>query len=139
LFLWLSRRGDLIEIHRFLARNIACSRSIEPITFNPIGSSMAASVCSPTVDQLVSTVPPSGGQKRTRIRLTSKRKITTSSDQVITELYSCHSSRNRSNLVSVNLVFGRLFEAFQHISRRSEPMPRLELISNLPRRLGRHQ
>jgi hypothetical protein len=67
--------------------------------------------------QPISAAPPSGGQKWKCIRLTSKRKITTSSDQVITELPSYHSSRNRSNLVSVNLVFGCLFEAFQHISQ----------------------
>jgi hypothetical protein len=49
--------------------------------------------------------------------LASKCKTTTSSDQVITELSSYHGSRNRLNLVSVNLAFGRLFEAFQHISQ----------------------
>jgi hypothetical protein len=91
--------------------------SIEPITSNPIGSNMAAPVCPPAADQRVSAAPPSGGQKRKRISLASKRKIPTSSDQVITELPFYHLSRNRSNLVSVNLVFGRLFEAFQHISR----------------------
>jgi hypothetical protein len=91
--------------------------SIEPITSNPIGSNMAAPVCPPAADQHVSAAPPSGGQKRKRIRLASKRKIPTSSDQVITELPSYHSSHNRSNLVSVNLIFGRLFEAFQHISQ----------------------
>jgi hypothetical protein len=91
--------------------------SIEPITSNPIGSSMAAPVCPPTADQPVSTVPPSDGQKQKCIRLASKRKITTSSNQVIIELHSCHLSCNRSNLVSVNLVFGCLFEAFQHISQ----------------------
>jgi hypothetical protein len=91
--------------------------SIEPITSNPTGSNMAAPVCPPAADQRVSAAPPSGGQKRKRISLASKRKIPTSSDQVITELPFYHLSRNRSNLVSVNLVFGRLFEAFQHISR----------------------
>jgi hypothetical protein len=91
--------------------------SIEPITSNPIGSSMAAPVCPPSADQPVSAAPPSGGQKQKRISLASKRKVTTSSDQVITELHSCHLSRNQSNLVSVNLVFGHLFEAFQHISQ----------------------
>jgi hypothetical protein len=90
---------------------------IEPITSNPIGSNMAAPVCPPAADQPVSAAPLSGGQKRKRIRLASKRKTTASSDQVITKLPSCHLSRNRSNLVSVNLIFGRLFEAFQHISQ----------------------
>jgi hypothetical protein len=90
---------------------------IEPITSNPIGSNMAAPVCTPAADQPVSAAPSSGGQKWKRIRLASKRKITTSSDQVITELPSYHWSRNRSNLVSVNLVFRHLFEAFQHISQ----------------------
>jgi hypothetical protein len=91
--------------------------SIEPITSKPIRSSMAAPVCPPAADQPVFAAPPSGGQKWKRIRLASKRKITTSFDQVMTELHFCHLSCNRSNLVSVNLVFGRLFEAFQHISQ----------------------
>jgi hypothetical protein len=91
--------------------------SIESITSNPIGSNMAAPVYPPAADQRVSAAPLSGGHKQKHIRLASKRKIPTSSDQVITELPFYHSSHNRSNLVSVNLVFGRLFEAFQHISQ----------------------
>jgi hypothetical protein len=89
----------------------------EPITSNPIESNMAALIRPPTADQPVSAAPLSGGQKRKRIMLASKRKTTTSSDQVITELPSYHGSRNRLNLVSVNLAFERLFEAFQHISQ----------------------
>jgi hypothetical protein len=72
---------------------------IEPITSNPIGSNMAAPVCPPATDQPVFAAPSSGGQKQKRIRLASKRNITTSSDQVITELPFYHWSRNRSNLV----------------------------------------
>jgi hypothetical protein len=90
---------------------------IEPISSNPIGSNMAAPVRPPAADQPVFAAPLSGGQKRKCIRLASKRKTTTSPDQVITELPSYHGSHNRLNLVSVNLVFGRLFEAFQHISQ----------------------
>jgi hypothetical protein len=90
---------------------------IESITSNPIGSNMAALVRSPTADQPVSAAPLSGGQKWKRIILAPKCKTTTSSDQVITELPSYHGSHNRLNLVSVNLAFGRLFEAFQHISQ----------------------
>jgi hypothetical protein len=90
---------------------------IEPITSTPIGSNMAAPICPPAADQPVSAAPLSGGQKRKRIMLASKRKTTSSSDQVITELPSYHGSRSRLNLVSVNLAFGRLFEAFQHISQ----------------------
>jgi hypothetical protein len=90
---------------------------IEPITSNPIGSNMAALVRPPAADQPVSVAPLSGGQKWKRIMLASKRKTTTSSDQVITELPSCHGSRNWLNLVAVSLAFGRLFEAFQHISQ----------------------
>jgi hypothetical protein len=89
---------------------------IEPITSIPIGSNMAAPVCPPVADQPISAAPLSDSQKRKRIILASKRKTTTSSDQVITELPSHHGSRNRLNLVLVNLAFGRLFEAFQHIS-----------------------
>jgi hypothetical protein len=90
---------------------------IEPITSNPIRSNMAALIYPPAADQPVSTAPLSSGQKRKRIRLASKCKTTTSSDQVITELSSYHGSRSQLNLVSVNIAFGRLFEAFQHISQ----------------------
>jgi hypothetical protein len=78
---------------------------------------MAAPVCPPAADQPVSAAPLSGGQKRKHIRLASKCKTTASSDQVITELPSYHGFRNQLNLVSANLAFRRLFEAFQHISQ----------------------
>jgi hypothetical protein len=90
---------------------------IEPITSNLIRSNMAALVRPPAADQPVSDPPLSGGQKQKRIRLASKRKTTTSCNQVITELPSYHGSRSQLNLVLVNLTFGRLFEAFQHISQ----------------------
>jgi hypothetical protein len=89
----------------------------EPIISNPIGSNMAAPVCPPAADQPVSAAPLSGGQKRKCIGLASKHKTTASSDQVITELPSYHGSRNQLNLVSVNLAFRCVFEAFQHISQ----------------------
>jgi hypothetical protein len=90
---------------------------IEPITSNLIRSNMAALVCPHAANQPVPAAPLSGGQKWKRIRLTSKRKTTTSSDQVITELPSYHGSHSQLNLISVNLAFGRRFEAFQHISQ----------------------
>jgi hypothetical protein len=90
---------------------------IEPISSNPIGTNMAAPVRPPAADQPVSAAPLSGGQKRKCVRLASKRKTTISSDQVITEPPSYHGYPNRLNLVLVNLAFGRLFEAFQHISQ----------------------
>jgi hypothetical protein len=106
---WKQTAGDDVEGHGIPL--------IEPITSNPIGSNMAALICPPAADQPVSAAPLSGGQKRKRIRLASKRKTTASSDQVITELHSYHGSRNQLNLVSINLAFVRLFEAFQHISQ----------------------
>jgi hypothetical protein len=78
---------------------------------------MAVPICPSIADRLVPAAPLDGGQKRKRIILASKRKTTTSSDQVITELPSYHGSRNRLNLVAVNLIFGHLFEVFQHISQ----------------------
>jgi hypothetical protein len=78
---------------------------------------MAALVRPLIADQSVFAAPLGGGQKRKRIILAPKCKTTTSSDQVITELPSYHGSRNRLNLVAVNLAFGRLFEAFQHVSQ----------------------
>jgi hypothetical protein len=90
---------------------------IEPISSIPIRSNMATPVRPPAADRPVSAGPLSGGQKQKRVRLASKRKTTTSSDQVITEPPSYHGSHTRLTLVFVNLVFGRLFEAFQHISQ----------------------
>jgi hypothetical protein len=89
----------------------------ELITSKPIGSDMAALVRPPVVDQSVFAAPLGGGQKWKCIMLAPKRKTTTSSDQVITELPSYHGSCNRLNLVAVNLAFGRMFEAFQHVSQ----------------------
>jgi hypothetical protein len=89
----------------------------EPITTNLIGFDMAALVRPPAADQSVFAAPLGGSQKRKRIMLAPKRKTTSSSDQVITELPSYHGSRNRLNLVAVDLAFGRLFEAFQHVSQ----------------------
>jgi hypothetical protein len=107
---------------------------IEPITSN-----MSALVRPPAADQPVSAAPLSSGQKRKRIMLTSKRKTTTSSDQVITELPSYHGSRNRLNLVSVNLTFRRLFEAFQHISQAIRTDAMAGTDTRPARNLGRHQ
>jgi hypothetical protein len=90
---------------------------IEPISSIPIGSNMAAPVRPPAADRPVSAGPLSGGQKQKRVRLASKHKTTTSSDQVITEPPSYHGSHTRLTLDSVNLVFGGLFEACQHISQ----------------------
>jgi hypothetical protein len=90
---------------------------IEPISSIPIRSNMAVPVRPPAADRPVSAGPFSGGQKQKRVRLASKHKTTTSSDQVITEPPSYHGSHTRLTLVSVNLVFGCLFEAFQHISQ----------------------
>jgi hypothetical protein len=90
---------------------------IEPISSIPIGSNMAVPVRPPAVDRTVSAGPLSGGQKQKRDRLASKRKTTTSSDQVITKPPSYHGSHTRLTLVSINLVFGCLFEAFHHISQ----------------------
>jgi hypothetical protein len=101
--------GDDVESHEIPL--------IEPITSNPIGSNMAALVRPPAADQPVSAAPLSGGQKWKCITVASKCKTTTSSDQVINELPSYHGSRDRLNLVSVNLTFRCLFEAFQHISQ----------------------
>jgi hypothetical protein len=87
----------------------------EPITSNPIGSDMAVLVHPPVADQSIFAAPLGGGQKRKHIMLAPKHKTTTSSDQMITELPSYHGSRNRLNLAAVNLAFGCLFEAFQHV------------------------
>jgi hypothetical protein len=87
--------------------------STEWIAPNSIGSSMAEHIRPSAADQTTIIVPSgSGQQKRKRVVLVSKCKRSTSSDQVITELPPYHGPRSPLDLVAVEFVFGRLFEAF---------------------------
>jgi hypothetical protein len=92
--------------------------SAEPTVPNLIGSSMAEQICPSATDQLTTAAALGTGQlKKKRLVLVSKRKQHAPSDHVITELFPHHVSRSPLVLVTVKLVFGRLFEAFQCLTQ----------------------
>jgi hypothetical protein len=72
-------------------------------------------------DQFTTTAPLGSGQlKRKLLVLIPKRKQPTPSDQVTTELFPYYVPRSPLGLVVVNLVFDRLFEAFQRPSQAAK-------------------
>jgi hypothetical protein len=78
-----------------------------------IGSSSAGETRPSAADQAVSTTPSGGGQKKKRVVLETKRKQDkVVADQVIIELPSYHGPRSPLDIVAVEHIFGRLFEAF---------------------------
>jgi hypothetical protein len=90
---------------------------LRPIVPNLIGSGMAAQVHPSVADWLTTAAPlGSGHPKKKRLVLVSKRKHAPS-DRVITELFPHHAPQHSLGLVAVKLVFGRLFEAFQHLTQ----------------------
>jgi hypothetical protein len=73
------------------------------------------------VDQFTTAAPLGSGQpKRKHLVLVSKRKQLAPSDKVTTKLLPHHVPRSHLGLVVVKLVFGRLFEAFQHPSQTAK-------------------
>jgi hypothetical protein len=79
---------------------------------------MAERVHASGADQFTTTAPLGSGQlKRKHLVLVPKRKQPTPSDQVTTELLRHHVPQSPLGLVTVKLVFGHLFEAFQHPSQ----------------------
>jgi hypothetical protein len=87
--------------------------SAEALAPNPIGSSSAGETRPSTADQAVPTTPSSGGQKKKCIVLGTKRKHDkVADDQVIIELPLYRGSQSPLDIVVVEHIFGRLFEAF---------------------------
>jgi hypothetical protein len=69
-------------------------------------------------DQAISTTPSGGGQKKKCVVLETKHKHDKAvNDQVIIELPPYHRPRSPLYIVVVEHIFGRLFEAFRHISQ----------------------
>jgi hypothetical protein len=69
-----------------------------------------------TADQTTTTAPSSGGQKKKRVALGTKCKPDKAlADQVITELPPYHGPRSPLDLVAIEHIFGRLFEAFRYV------------------------
>jgi hypothetical protein len=90
----------------------------EPIVPHLIRSSTAVQVRPFAANQLTITAPlGSGPPKKKHLVLTSKRKQSTPSDQVTTELFPHHAPHCSLGLVAVKLVFWRLFEALQHLTQ----------------------
>jgi hypothetical protein len=86
--------------------------SVEKLAPNPTSSSLAGESNPSAVDQTTTTAPPGGGQKKKRVVLGTKRKKDkTPADQVITELPPYRGPRSPLDLVVVEHIFGRLFEA----------------------------
>jgi hypothetical protein len=93
----------------------------KPIVPNLIGSGTAAQVHPSAVEQLTTTAPlGSGPPKKKCLVLASKRKQLAPSDQVTTELFPHHAPRCSLGLVAVKLIFGRLFDALQHLTQAIE-------------------
>jgi hypothetical protein len=88
--------------------------SAEPTVPHLIGSGTAEQVRPSTVDQLTTVAPlGSGHSKKKHLVLASKRKQYAPFDQVTTEFFPHHVPRCSLGLVTVKLIFGRLFEALQ--------------------------
>jgi nitrogen fixation-related uncharacterized protein len=92
--------------------------SAETLAPNLIGSSSAGETRPSAADQAVPTTPSSGGQKKKHVVLGTKRKHNkVADDQVIIELPPYHGPRSPLDIVTVEHIFGHLFEAFRHISQ----------------------
>jgi hypothetical protein len=90
--------------------------SAETLAPNPIESSSAGGIRPSSVDQVVPTAPSSGGQKKKCVVLGTKCKHNkAANDQVIIELPPYREPRSPLDIVVVEHLFGRLFEAFRHI------------------------
>jgi hypothetical protein len=93
--------------------------STEPIAPNPTNSGMVGDIRPSTIRQ-IAAAPSGSRQKKKHVPLSSKRKLATPSpNQVMThiELPPYCEPRSPLNLVAIEIIFGRLFEAFQHTSQ----------------------
>jgi hypothetical protein len=89
--------------------------SVEPIAPGLIGSSTPVQTDPSATDRAAPGAPSAGGHKQKRPPIIPKHKQTkTLVDQVMTqiELPSYRGPRSPLNLVAIEIIFGRLFEAF---------------------------
>jgi hypothetical protein len=94
--------------------------SVEQNAPNPIGSIMLEQVHPSAADQVDTTVPSISGHAKKRALLSLKHKQSKPpADQVMThiELPPYCGPRSPLDLVVVDIIFGLLFEAFQHASQ----------------------
>jgi hypothetical protein len=86
--------------------------SVETFTPNPIGSSATETLRPSAIDQTITTTPSSSRQKKKRVVLGTKcKQDKPPADHAIIELPPYHGPRSPLNLVIVEHIFGRLFEA----------------------------
>jgi hypothetical protein len=96
------------------------SSSTKLITPSPIRSDASGQIDPFVTDWAASTAPPIGGRRHKRPPPAPKRKQALSSiDQVMTQidLPSYHGPHSLLDLVAIEIIFGRIFEAFQRISQ----------------------
>jgi hypothetical protein len=89
--------------------------SVEHVAPNPIDSNFLGQTHPSIVDRVKATAPSADGQKRKRPSPALKRKQPKPpADQVMTqiELPPYHVPLNPLDLVAIEIIFGRLFEAF---------------------------
>jgi hypothetical protein len=92
--------------------------SVETLAPNLIGSNSAGETRSSAANQVASTAPSGGGQKKKRVMLGTKHKQDkVAADRVVIELLPYRGSRSPLDIVVVEHIFGRLLEAFRHISQ----------------------
>jgi hypothetical protein len=99
--------------------------SAEHIAPNLVHSNLLGQTHPLVIDRVKVTAPSVGGQKRKRPLPALKRKQSKPpAEQVMTqiELPPYHRPQSPLSLVVVEIVFGRLFEAFRHESQAAQPV-----------------
>jgi hypothetical protein len=92
--------------------------SAKTLAPHPIGSSSVGETRPSTADRAISTAPSGSGQKKKHVVLgTMRKQDKATDDQVIIELPPYRGPQSPLDIVTVEHIFGRLFEAFRHISQ----------------------
>jgi hypothetical protein len=103
--------------------------SVETLTLNPIGSSVAEESRPSAADRTTSTYPSGSGQKKKCVVLGTKRKQDkTMIDQVVIELPPYHGSRSPLDLVIIEHILGVSLKLFDTYLRRQGLTLRLEMM-----------
>jgi hypothetical protein len=92
--------------------------SAEPKAPNPISSDTLKQPHPSTADQAYTDVPPSSRRGHKRPAATRQDKSNLRDDKVMThiELPPYRSPRSLLDFIAIEIIFGCIFEAFQHIS-----------------------
>jgi hypothetical protein len=93
---------------------------VEPIAPAPIGSNASVQTDHSATNRATFGAPSAGGHKWKRPPTVPKRKqVKTLADQVMTQidLPPYHGPQSPLDLVAIEIIFGRLFEAFRRTSQ----------------------